>query len=60
MKAKSTLKTYEVCIGFNGRHIVEVTAKNEDEAGEMALNGNYADYKDDSEDFEVDWVEEIK
>ena len=56
MKAKSTLKTYEVCIGFNGRHIVEVTAKNEHEAGEMALNGNYADYKDDSEDFEVDWV----
>lgn len=50
---------YKVCIGFNGKHIVEVEAKNEIEAEELALSGNYSDYEDESEDFEIDWVEKI-
>ena len=50
---------YKVCIGFNGKHIVEVEADNEDDAEEEALNGNYDKVDDESEDFEVDWVEEI-
>lgn len=54
------MKKYIVHLIFDGYHEIEVEAKNEKEAEELVMSGDYEDIIDKSDNYNVEMVEMIQ
>ena len=53
-------KKFRVSVIFDGVDLYEIEAKDEDEAREKVLSGDFEPVDNDNENYAVDWVEEVK